>query len=486
MDKYYQDRLKKSERLRELGVDPFGEAVRDLTPVGTARERFEEDAQEKPRVRCAGRVMLLRNMGKAAFFDLRDRSGKIQVYVRRDVVGEEAFKAFRCIEVGDIVFAAGEVDKTRTGEVTVFAGEVRILSKSLRPLPEKYHGLKDKELRYRRRHLDLIHNPEVMDTFLKRARIIRSVREFLDERGFVEVETPVLQPVYGGAAARPFTTHHHTLDMPLYLRIADELYLKRLLVGGMERVYEVAKNFRNEGMDRTHNPEFTFMECYQAFGDLSDMMDIVEQLVLRLVRDICGGTKLTYQGRTVDVSPPWKRVSMLDAIRDHAGVDLAGADLEAARRAARELGIAHDVSVGTGKLIDLIFSRTTEEHLVEPTFLVDYPVETTPLARRKKDDPALVDRFEPFLFGSEIGNAFTELNDPVEQRRRFEEQKALLLAGDEEAQMLDEDFIETLETAMPPAGGLGLGIDRIVMMLTDSPSIRDVILFPLMRPDEGE
>jgi lysyl-tRNA synthetase class 2 len=483
MDKYYSDRLKKAERLREMGVDPFGEAVRGLTPIADVRAGFTKGEPQSPR--CAGRIMLLRDMGKAAFLDIRDRTGKIQVYVRKNVVGAEAHGAFKLFEVGDIIWVEGKVEETRTGEITIFAETVTLLAKSLRPLPEKYHGLKDKEIRYRRRHLDLIQNPDVGQIFIKRSRIIRTIRHFLEERDFVEVETPILQPIYGGAAARPFTTHHNALDMPLYLRIADELYLKRLLVGGMERVFELSKNFRNEGMDRTHNPEFTFMECYQAYGDLSDMMDIVEQLLHRLALEICESSRITYNGVTVDLTPPWKRVPMLEAIEEHAGVNLKGVDLAAARKACDDLNVPYAPSMGVGKLIDQIFSKTTEHHLVEPTFLVDYPVETTPLARRKKDDPSLVHRFEPFIFGAEIGNAFTELNDPVDQRKRLEEQKDLLEAGDDEAQMLDEDFIEALETAMPPAGGLGLGVDRIVMMLTDSPSIRDVILFPLMRHDEG-
>ncbi len=480
-DTYRQERIKKLERLQALGVDPFGARYADTNPVRGIRERFE--AGEAVSAKAAGRILRIRGHGKASFFDLSDRTGSIQVYIRKDSVGAETYEVFKATDLGDVVGVEGKVDRTRTGEVTLFAETFTFLTKSLRPLPEKFHGLKDTELRYRKRHLDLIANEASREVFLKRARIISGIRRFLDERGFVEVETPVLQPIYGGAAARPFVTRHHTLDRDLYLRIADELYLKRLLVGGLERVFELSKNFRNEGIDRFHNPEFTFMECYQAFGDLSDMMDIVEGMVHRLALDVNGTAEVTFAGRTVDVTPPWKRLSMRDAFRAFAGIELQGKGLADLRGVCDELEIAYEACMGPGNLIDQIFSRTVEPHLVDPVFLVDYPVETTPLARRHPEDPALVQRFEPFLFGTEIGNAFTELNDPLEQRRRLEEQSRLHEAGDEEAHVLDEDFVEALEQGMPPAGGLGIGVDRLVMMLTGAESIRDVILFPQMRDE---
>ncbi|MHC5037995.1 MAG: lysine--tRNA ligase [Planctomycetota bacterium] len=478
-DPYMEDRRKKLERLKALGMDPFGARFADGEAIAHIRARFEK---EGPHTACAaGRILRIRGHGKASFFDLGDRTGTIQIYIRKQDVGDEAYEVFKAVDLGDIVGIAGKVDKTRTGEITIFTETLTFLTKSLRPLPEKFHGLKDTELRYRKRHLDLITNPESREVFVKRSRIISGMRRFLEGRGFIEVETPILQPIYGGAAAKPFRTHHHALNRDLYLRIADELYLKRLLVGGLERVFEISKNFRNEGIDRFHNPEFTFMECYQAYGDLSDMMDIVENLVHGLAREVNGSSEITFDDRSVDVTPPWRRLSMLEAIQTYAGVDLTGMDGDGLRRVCTDMEIPLEKGMGAGKLIDLIFSKTVEHHLIEPTFLVDYPIETTPLAKTLPGNPRLVQRFEPFLFGMEIGNAFTELNDPIEQRTRLEEQARLVEAGDEEAHVLDEDFVEALEHGMPPAGGLGIGIDRLVMVLTNSPSIRDVILFPQLR-----
>ncbi|MCU0722893.1 MAG: lysine--tRNA ligase [Planctomycetes bacterium] len=474
-----EDRLRKLERLRELGVDPFGSRYPGAAPVASVRERFEKEGRVPARI--AGRILRLRGHGKAAFLDLEDRTGRIQVYVRRDAVGEKAYEVFKAVDLGDLAGVEGPVDRTQTGEVTLFAETFTFLTKALRPLPEKFHGLTDTEIRYRKRYLDLITNDESRAVFLKRARIVSGIRRFLDGRGFVEVETPVLQPIYGGASARPFVTHHNTLNRDLYLRIADELYLKRLLVGGLERVYELSKNFRNEGIDRFHNPEFTFVECYQAFGDLSDMMDIVENLVFGLAMEVNGTPKVAFAGQAADLTPPWKRLSMLEAIRTHSGVDVEALDDAGLRAACAKIGIETAPGAGRGALIDEIFSRTVEHRLVEPTFLVDYPVETTPLARRHPTNPRLVQRFEPFVFGMEIGNAFTELNDPIDQRARLSEQQKLRESGDVEAQGLDEDFVEAMEHGMPPAGGLGMGVDRLVMILTGAPSIRDVILFPQMR-----
>ncbi|MHC4779519.1 MAG: lysine--tRNA ligase, partial [Planctomycetota bacterium] len=458
-DAYMEERLKKLQSLKDLGVNPFGSRYENITPLSEVRKRFEDEGKFTSRV--AGRLMRLRGHGKASFFDIQDRTGRIQVYVRKNSVSETAFAAFQEVDIGDIVGIDGSVDKTRTGEITVFAEDFVLLTKALRPLPEKFHGLKDPELRYRRRYLDLISNEESRDIFLKRSKIISGIRRFLESRDFVEVETPILQPMYGGAAAKPFVTEHHALHRELYLRIADELYLKRLLVGGFERVYELSKNFRNEGIDKFHNPEFTFMECYQAYGDLSDMMDIVENMVHGLAVEVNGSPEVTFGDRTVDVTPPWKRIPMLEAIREHGGVDLTDKGVDELRKICDDLEIPYEPAMGAGRLMDLVFSKTTEHHLVDPTFMIDYPVETTPLARTVPGNPKLVQRFEPFIFGTEIGNAFTELNDPIEQRARLEEQARLLEGGDDEAHGLDEDFVEALEQGMPPAGGLGIGVDRL-------------------------
>ncbi len=466
--------------LRERGVDPY---PRSFIRTHTAAEVCDGfDGLEGKDVSVAGRVTALRVHGKAGFADLHDSSGRIQLYLRKDDLGEEAFETWQLVDVGDIVGASGSVMKTRTGEVSVKVSRFAVLAKALRPLPEKWHGLKDQELRYRQRYLDLIANEESRGVFLKRSRIVRIAREFLDERGFVEVETPVLQPIYGGAFARAFETHHHALDLTLYLRIADELYLKRLIVGGMERVFEIGKDFRNEGMDRTHSPEFTQLELYQAYADYNDMMELTEQLVARMATEVRGGTVVPWQGGEIDLAPPWRRLKVADAVRERLGVD-AGSPLDELREAAVDAGVELPDPLTRGSLIEEILSALVEPELVEPTFLIDYPKEISPLAKSTPDDPETVERFEFFIGGLELGNSFSELNDPDEQRARFESQVEQRQGGNAEAHGMDEDFVRALEHGMPPTGGLGIGLDRLVMLLTDSRNIRDVILFPPMRPE---
>lgn len=485
-------RREKLARLRELGVNPYPyrfERTNVCREIADAPNKYIGNV-----VALAGRVMALRGHGRAAFADVQDASGKLQIYVQADEVGKEAYETFRLVDIGDIMGVRGEVFITRAGELTVKVAEFQILSKSLRPLPivkeqvvdgrkVVYDPFTDKELRYRQRYVDLVVNPEVRDVFVKRSQIISGMRRFLDDRGYLEVETPILQPIYGGASARPFRTHHNALDMDLYLRIADELYLKRLIVGGYEGVYEISKDFRNEGMDRFHNPEFTMMELYVAYEDYHFMMDLVEEMIAALAERALGTLKITYQEHEIDLTPPWKRLKLFDAIREFTGHDLYGKDLDALRKTAESLGLEPEPFWREGKVIDEIFSERVEPRLIQPTFILDYPVELSPLAKRHRDDPRLVERFEPFIAGGEVGNAFSELNDPVDQRERFLAQRELLDLGDEEAQMLDEDFLRALEYGMPPTTGLGIGIDRLVMVLTNRPSIRDVILFPHMRPE---
>jgi len=485
-------RRAKLARLQEMQVQPFAYSfVRDHS----AREvidRFEE--LEEKSVAVAGRVMALRSMGKAAFAHIADVSGRIQIYLRRDQIGDQAYEVFDLTDIGDIVGVTGTVHKTRTGEITIFAQKFELLTKSLRPMPVvkerveegqtvTYDAFADTELRYRQRYLDLMVNREVRQTFITRSRIITTMRRYLDGRGYLEVETPVLQPLYGGAAARPFVTHHNALDMTLYLRIADELYLKRLIVGGFEGVYEISKDFRNEGIDRSHNPEFTMMELYVAYEDYTFMMNLVEEMVGVIAREVCGGTKITYQGQELDFTAPWSRVRMFEALQRYTGMDLYGKNRDELYAAARELHCEVEPFMESGKILDEIVKEKVEPHLIQPTFLCDYPVELSPLAKRHRDDPQLVERFEAFVAGREICNAFSELNDPIDQRSRFEQQMKAKAAGDEEAQLLDEDFLRALEHGMPPTAGLGLGIDRLVILLTNASSIRDVILFPTMRPE---
>lgn len=478
-------RRDKLAALRESGGDPFlittyAVDVHNADVSG----RFEE--LEGKSVSIAGRLMSKRGMGKAGFIDVHDVSGRLQVYVRLDDVGEDAYAAYKKWDIGDIVGIKGIVFRTKRGEISLHATELKLLSKSLLPLPEKWHGLKDTDLRYRQRYLDLIINPDVKNTFVKRSRIITLIRSFLDDRNFTEVETPVLNTIPGGAAARPFITHHNTLDIDLYLRIAPELYLKRLVIGGMERVYEIGRLFRNEGMDVKHNPEFTTIELYQAYTDYNGMMELTESLIAMLAEKIIGSTKIAYQGQEVDLTPPWKRMTMAEAVKHYSGVDFMSfyGDAERAAAEADKAGIDFGGKKTWGDILVAFFDAKVEENLIQPTFILDYPIEVSPLTKRKKDFPALTERFELFITGRELANAYSELNDPIDQRERLERQAALRAAGDQEADMMDEDFITAMEYGMPPTGGLGIGIDRLVMLLTDCYSIRDVLLFPTMKPKD--
>ncbi len=478
-----QSRLRKLDRLREAGVEPFGERFEVTHHASDIHGSFE--ALDGKDVTVAGRLMAVRYHGKAAFGDVQDVSGRIQVYVKMDTVGEQAFKLFSMLDVGDIVGVSGSVFRTRKGETSVWARSIELLTKCLRPLPEKWHGLKDVEVRYRQRYLDLIVNPGVRDTFLTRSRVVRSIRKYLDGHGFIEVETPAMQAIAGGATARPFITHHNALDIDLYMRIALELYLKRLIVGGLERVYEIGRNFRNEGISTKHNPEFTMLELYQAYADYTDMMRLCEEMISTVAVEALGTTRIAYQGHEVDLVPPWPRMTLVEAIRRYSGIDVS--DLrtdEDARAIAAGAGLTMDKAVTKGSVIDKLLETCVEPNLVQPTFLTDYPVEVSPLAKRRRDDPSLTYRFEAFAGGREIANAFSELNDPIDQRQRFLEQVREKSKGDEEAHPMDEDFLTALEYGMPPTGGMGIGIDRLCMLLTDSPSIRDVILFPLLKPRE--
>jgi len=473
------------EKLAELvanGQNPY-EQVRFERTAYSADIKADVEGWTDKVVTLAGRMISRRVMGKASFAHVADGKGTIQIYVKRDNVGEEAYAAFKKLDIGDIIGFTGSVFVTHMGETSVSVTSLILLSKSLLPLPEKYHGLRDTDTRYRQRYVDLIANPEVRDTFVRRSRIITSIRNFLDQRGFVEVETPILNTIAGGATARPFITHHNTLDIDMFMRIAPELYLKRLIVGGFDRVYELGRMFRNEGMDTKHNPEFTMMELYQAYADYNDMMDLTESMYQYVIGELGIPTKVNYQGTEVEFGGKWKRVTMVEIVRECTGLDFDV--LDTAEKAIPELKrIGVDVTGVDcwGRALYAAFDQKVEEHLVQPTFVLDYPIEVSPLAKRKKSDPRLTERFEFFVCAREMGNAYSELNDPIDQKSRFEAQQALRAAGDEEAQMYDEDFVTALEYAMPPTGGLGLGIDRLVMLLTDAPSIRDVILFPTMKP----
>ena len=430
--------------------------------------------------------MAIRGHGKAGFANLRDITGQIQLYLRHDVLGDEAYNVVHQFDLGDIIGVEGEVFRTRTGEISIKASAVEFLTKALRPLPEKWHGLKDVEIRYRQRYLDLIVNPDVKRAFLVRSRMIQSLRRTLDSRGFLEVETPMMHPIPGGAAARPFITHHNALDMKLYMRIAPELYLKRLIVGGFEKIYELNRVFRNEGIDIKHNPEFTLLELYQAFGDYNTVMTLTEEVIAAVAEEVLGTTKIIYQGKEIDLTPSWPRITMAEAVKQYSGVDFSDIrTVEEARKAADSIGVHYEPSHGVGGILNDIFEEKVEEHLVQPTFIVRYPTEISPLAKRCQDDPEYTDRFEAFIFSREIANGFSELNDPMDQKQRFLEQVAQRESGDSEAHMMDEDFVTALEYGMPPTGGLGIGIDRLAMFLTDSYSIRDVILFPHMRQKDS-
>lgn len=478
-----QVRRDKLSALQQAGCDPFEITVYDRTD--NAKDIIEsfKDGEEK-NVSVAGRIMSKRGKGKVMFLDIHDRSGKIQIFAKYDDLGEEVYNGIKKWDIGDIVGIKGFVFQTKMGEVSVHALEVTLLSKSLLPLPDKFHGLKDTDLRYRQRYVDLIMNPDVKDVFIKRSKIIKTIREELDNRGYIEVETPVLNTIPGGAAARPFITHHNTLDIDLYLRIAPELYLKRLIVGGMEKVYEIGRLFRNEGMDVKHNPEFTTIELYEAYTDYHGMMDITEKLINKSCIAVNGTDQITYQGEAIDLSLPFKRVSMIDAVKEYTGIDFGEfiGDLDKAKEAAKQLGLEVKATDTWGNILNTAFEDKVEEKLLQPTFIYDYPVEVSPLTKRKKGVPELVERFELFATRRELANAYSELNDPIDQRGRFEHQLMLRESGDDEAQMLDEDFLTSLEYGMAPTGGMGMGIDRLVMLLTDSASIRDVLIFPTMKP----
>ena len=474
-------RREKLAALQEKGKDPFQIMKYDVTHHSAdVKEQFTE--MEGKQVSVAGRIMSKRIMGKASFCNIQDLKGNIQSYVARDSIGEESYGEFKKYDVGDIVGIEGEVFKTKTGEISVHAAKVTLLSKSLQILPEKYHGLVNTDLRYRQRYTDLIMNEEVKDTFIKRSRIISAIRRFLDSQGFMEVETPMLVSNAGGAAARPFETHFNALDEDLKLRISLELYLKRLIVGGLERVYEIGRVFRNEGLDTRHNPEFTLMELYQAYTDYHGMMDLTEKLYRFVAQEVLGTTTINYRGTEMDLGKPFERITMVEAVKKYAGVDFEEIHtLEEARAIAKEKGVAYEERHQKGDILNLFFEEFVEEHLIQPTFLMDHPVEISPLTKRKPDNPDYVERFEFFMNGWEMANAYSELNDPIDQRERFKAQEEQFAKGDEEANHTDEDFLNALEIGMPPTGGIGYGIDRMVMLLTDSPAIRDVLLFPTMK-----
>ena len=474
-------RREKLANLQEAGKDPFVITKYDVTNH-SQEIKDDFDSLEGKCVSIAGRIMSKRVMGKASFCNIQDLKGNIQSYVARDSIGEESYADFKKLDVGDIVGLKGEVFKTKTGEISIHASEVTLLSKSLQILPEKFHGLTNTDIRYRQRYVDLIMNADVKDTFIKRSKIISSIRKYLDSQGFMEVETPMLVANAGGAAARPFETHFNALDEDLKLRISLELYLKRLIVGGMERVYEIGRVFRNEGLDTRHNPEFTLMELYQAYTDYNGMMDLTENLYRHVAQEVLGTTKIVYKGIEIDLSKPFERITMVDAVKKYSGVDFNEIKtLEEARAVAKEKGVEFEERHKKGDILNLFFETFVEEHLIQPTFLMDHPVEISPLTKKKPENPEYTERFEFFMNGWEMANAYSELNDPIDQRERFKAQEELLAQGDEEANRTDEDFLNALEIGMPPTGGIGFGIDRMVMLLTDSPAIRDVLLFPTMK-----
>lgn len=481
LNELMQVRREKMAAIAARGIEPFGRKYNFSHHAADVTARYDD--LEGRTVRLAGRVMAVRGHGKASFAHLMDMSGRVQVYFRQDVLGDAAYGEFELLDIGDIIGAEGVVFKTQRGEVSVKVTEFELLAKSLRPLPEKWHGLKDVETRYRQRYLDLIVNPEVRDAFVVRSRVIQALRRYLDNQGYLEVETPMMHPIAGGAAARPFVTHHNALDMKLYMRIAPELYLKRLIVGGFEKVYEINRVFRNEGISIKHNPEFTLLESYQAYADYNDIMALTEQIIAHVAIEVLGTTKITYQGQEIDLTPPWPRVSMTEAIQKYAGVDFAAVKTVAEARAiAERLGVKYEAKQGVGAILNNVFEEVAEKHLVQPTFITGHPTEISPLAKRNKDNPDITDRFEAFIFAREIANGFSELNDPIDQKERFLGQVAQRESGDDEAHMMDEDYVTALEFGMPPTGGLGIGVDRLVMFFTDNYSIRDVILFPHMRP----
>jgi lysyl-tRNA synthetase class 2 len=479
----FKQRLEKLEILREKGLDPFPHTFSRTHLSADILQESNSLMASEQQVRVAGRMISVRGHGKSCFAHILDGAGKIQVYLRQEKVGEELFTIFRLLDVGDIIGVWGPIFRTKTGEVTVHVQGYSLLAKALRTLPEKWHGLRDKEIRYRQRYLDLIANEPVRELFKLRTRIIKSVRRFLDDRDFLEVETPILQPIYGGAFAEPFVTLHKALGMKLFLRIADELYLKRLIVGGFDRIYELSKNFRNEGIDRDHNPEFTLLELYQAYADYGDIMNLVEEMISGVGQEVIGSRQVQYGDHLIDWAPPWRRISFFEALAQGIGQDVSQWDEDKLKdlMVHRQMEVREEA--GRGRLWEALFDAVVEPELIQPTFVIDYPLESSPLAKRHREQPNLVERFELFAAGKELANAFTELNDPIDQRRRFQEQAKLRRAGDDQAQMVDEDFLRALEYGMPPTGGLGVGIDRVVMLLANASSIRDVILFPHMRTE---
>jgi lysyl-tRNA synthetase, class II len=485
-------RYEELEQLKQKGFEPFAYSFDVDSNSADIKNNYKED--EKRTIKIAGRIMAIRRMGKASFAHLQDQEGKIQIYLRKDDIGD-SYDAFKLLDIGDIIGIEGFVFKTKTGEISVHVTAMSLLSKTLRPLPiakeitdeqgnkTVFDQFADKELRYRQRYVDLVVNPGIKDVFIKRSKIISAMRNYLDSSGYLEVETPILQPLYGGAAAKPFTTHHNTLDTTLYLRIADELYLKRLIVGGFNGVYEISKDFRNEGMDKTHNPEFTMMELYVPYKDYEWMMKYTEQMIFKICQNVYNNVEFEYEGNKINFNPPWKRVSMVEAIKEKTGVDILSASSDELKEAAKKVGADVKHIEGIGKLIDEIFSIAVQPELINPTFVTDYPVEISPLAKKHRSKTGLVERFEGYAAGRELCNAFSELNDPIDQKERFEGQVKMREEGDEEAHQIDEDFIRALEYGMPPTAGLGIGIDRLVMLLTNQSSIRDVIFFPQMRPE---
>ena len=487
-----QRRYEELDELKKKGIEPFAYSYDVNSNSEDIKSKFDEN--EKRIVKIAGRIMAIRRMGKASFAHLQDHVGRIQIYLKKDDLGEK-YDIFRLLDIGDIIGIEGYVFKTKTGEISVHTNELTLLAKSLRPLPIAkettdeagnkiiHDQFSDKELRYRQRYLDLVVNPEVRDVFTKRSKIITSMRRFLDYHEFLEVETPILQPLYGGASARPFTTHHNTLDTTLFLRIADELYLKRLIIGGFNGVYEISKDFRNEGMDRSHNPEFTMMELYVPYKDYEWMMSFVEKMTASICQEVFGTNQFNFEGRTIDFTPPWTRISLVDSLNEKIGADVLTISFEDLKQIAKKFDIDLKNIESKAKLVDELFSETVQKELIQPTFVKDYPLELSPLAKKHRSKNGIVERFEGFVCGREICNAFSELNDPIDQRKRFDEQMKMREAGDEEAQQIDEDFIKALEYGMPPTAGLGIGIDRLVMLLTNQSSIRDVIFFPQMKPE---
>ncbi|MEI8200911.1 MAG: lysine--tRNA ligase [Eubacteriales bacterium] len=482
MQEQMRNRLTKLQELTASGHDPFEEVVYDVTCHTTdITENFEE--MEEKQVSVAGRILSRRGMGKVSFCDLHDRKGHIQLFTKIDELGPEAYALWQKLDIGDIVGVKGAVFRTHKGEISIRTKEYTLLAKALRPLPNKFHGLKDADLRYRQRYVDLIINPEVRDTFEKRSAVIREIRQYMDSLSFIEVETPILNAIAGGATARPFVTHHNALDMDMFMRIAPELYLKRLIVGGFERVYELGRLFRNEGMSIKHNPEFTTIEMYQAYTDLHGMMELAENLLSEVAVKVLGTTELTYQGTPISLKPPFARMTMKEAVKEFSGVDFADISTDAkAHEAAKEKGLEPNASFRKGEILNLFFEVYCEDKLIQPTFICEYPIEISPLTKKKPGDPSLTERFELFIGGREYANAYSELNDPVDQRERFADQIKKREAGDDEANLMDEDFCVSLEYGMPPTGGMGIGIDRLIMLLTDRASIRDVLLFPTMKP----